>query len=513
MPTIEGMNEPVRRMKCEVVNGQRPVASEAPRSSFSLLPSSFSLLIALLALVAGGKAVLYDTIDPDCFWHLRVAAQLQRDGIGPIVDDISFASIKTAWTPYSWLAELGMKAIWDLGGFRLAVLVQALLMAGFVILVAQGARELTRERNPLAIISATVIAMFLSLPYLSFRPVTFVIDILAACFWLVLRDRRLGERSRAVWCIIPLTIVMTNCHFFAILVPIGMAALLLGAIWNRERAGRHAILLALTLLACCMTPMLPGALRAVWNYQFADPMVGGGVIAEFQPIWKSPIGMAIALLWIGLCIRHRDRFSAGESLLILGSFVLLMRLGRFAPVVAPILAATLAVAMPPLGDRVIRRLPIRIAVAGVLAIGLLRIAAAFPSHDTQLSYWLNRHGPGTPGYPTAAADYVSKRIPPGRVINEFTWGGYLAWSLGDQFQVLMDGRTQLYTPEFWQASCLGDSETAKPILSSAHALAAILPVQRSRFREPLIGLGWIPIYHDDRAEVLIPPMGSASITP
>ena len=65
----------------------------------------FWLLIAMLALVAGGKAILYDTLDPDCFWHLRVAAQLEHDGIGPIVDHLSFASSPQPWTPYSWLGE------------------------------------------------------------------------------------------------------------------------------------------------------------------------------------------------------------------------------------------------------------------------------------------------------------------------------------------------------------------------------------------------------------------------
>src|SRR5690242_18505707 len=111
-------------------------------------------MIVLLALVAAGKAVLYDTLDPDCFWHLRVAEQLQQDGIGPIVDHISFASIKTPWTPYSWLGELGMKAIWNAGGFRAAILVQAILMAAFVILVAMCANEAIGdiEANPLAVV-------------------------------------------------------------------------------------------------------------------------------------------------------------------------------------------------------------------------------------------------------------------------------------------------------------------------------------------------------------------------
>ena len=96
----------------------------------------FVLLVGLVALVAGGKAVLFDTIDPDCFWHLLVAGQLKAEGIGPLVDRLSFASVQTAWTPYSWLAELAMKAVWDAGGYRLALGVQVFMQAGFVAAAA-----------------------------------------------------------------------------------------------------------------------------------------------------------------------------------------------------------------------------------------------------------------------------------------------------------------------------------------------------------------------------------------
>src|SRR4051812_41176081 len=111
----------------------RPASGAAKRNTAQ---SGFVLLVSLLAVVAGGKAILFDTIDPDCFWHLRVAEQLQAEGIHPLVDRLSFSSIQEPWTPYSWLAELGMKAIWDAGGYRLALLVQAAMQAAFVVLLA-----------------------------------------------------------------------------------------------------------------------------------------------------------------------------------------------------------------------------------------------------------------------------------------------------------------------------------------------------------------------------------------
>src|SRR4029078_1780528 len=89
----------------------------------------FWLFTACIAAICVGKAVLSDTLDPDLFWHLRVAEQLRAEGVGPIIDHLSFSSMKEPWTPYSWLAELGMKSLWDAGGYRATVAVYALLVA------------------------------------------------------------------------------------------------------------------------------------------------------------------------------------------------------------------------------------------------------------------------------------------------------------------------------------------------------------------------------------------------
>jgi hypothetical protein len=475
------------------------------RDSHRTAGTGLVLLIALLSLLAAGKAIFYDTLDPDCFWHLRVAEQLQQDGIGPLVDRISFASIKTPWTPYSWLAELGMKAIWDIGGFRAAILAQALMMAGFVALVAMSAHELSNRANPFGVVLATVFAMYFSLPYLSFRPVTFAIVMLALCTWLLLRDRRLGETSRAVWWIVPITVLITNCHFFSVLVPMCVAALLGGAMWEHRNIRRYALMLGLTTGGCAATPMLPGMLRTMWDYQFSDPVLDAGFVSEFQSVWAGPLGWASAMLllfWIVCLIRHRT-LRVGEILWGIGALLLVLRLGRFAPVFAPIGAALLCATLPRPRATVLHRLPIRIAAACVLILGVVRLVSAFPASDSSMSDWLNRHGPDTPGYPCAAADYVAENLPPGRIINEFSWGGYLCWRLGPDYPILLDGRTQLYTPDFWRAMYVSDLSRAGEIFATCRATAAVIPITRSRFRNTLVDLGWRSAYRDDRAEVLV----------
>ena len=53
--------------------------------------------------------------------------------------------------------------------------------------------------------------------------------LLALISWLILRDRKLGERSKAVWFAVPLTALLINLHPFAIVVPMWVGALLAGA--------------------------------------------------------------------------------------------------------------------------------------------------------------------------------------------------------------------------------------------------------------------------------------------
>jgi hypothetical protein len=95
-----------------------------------------------------------------------------------------------------------------------------------------------------------------------------------------------------------------------------------------------------------------------------------------------------------------------------------------------------------------------------------------------------------------------------RIINEFSWGGYLAWRLhDDSFEVLLDGRTQLFSPEFWEEAYLRGGDETSRFIRSIDADAAVLPITGSRFAEALIGSGWREVYLDDRARVLVPPPG------
>ena len=89
--------------------------------------------------------------------------------------------------------------------------------------------------------------------------------------------------------------------------------------------------------------------------------------------------------------------------------------------------------------------------------------------------------PAPPPFPADAADYVDDRISRraiARLINEFNHGGYLAWRLGDRYQTFLDGRTQLFAPEFAK-TYLGSRPDAAAIILQAGADVAIIPAARA----------------------------------
>jgi hypothetical protein len=479
-----------------------------------------------------------------------------------------------------------MKRIWDTAGYQGAVAAQATMFAAFVVLTALAALEATRPktdasqktgdarssylvdtkslyRDPtdshyLSAAIATALAEFLSLPFLSFRPVTAAIVLLAGCGWLIARDRRKGETSRSLWLVVPITILLANIHLFAMLVPVWAIALLFGAAWECiagdetsatggavaidrgaggsaaasvaiARAGRHtenlrrlfryALFATACCIACLLTPMLPGMIATAFHYGTKDPMVDGPVIAETQKLWHGTPGQISAILILGFLVgvfQNRSRVRAGELLWLAFAGVLLVKMARFAPVFAVSCAPVFAATRPKLSDRVLAKPSTAFALATILLLGLMRITLEFPAGNEPIGKWLNRNGPDAPNYPCAAADFVADHIAArgasGRVINEFSWGGYLEWRLGPKFKTLLDGRTQLFAADFWHDTYLNGEDSRRKKLATLAADAAVLPAKGSLFEPGLTQLGWRVAFKDDYAEVMLPPAGNSTPT-
>src|SRR5207237_745202 len=174
-----------------------------------------------------------------------------------------------------------------------------------------------------------------------------------------------------------------------------------------------------------------------------------------------------------------------------GSSALWMPLGRFSPVFALMAAPILAATMPALVDGVLIRWIVWAMIGVSMVVCAVRVATQFP-RSPDLCGWLDHRDPDVLAYPCKAADYLEANVSPHthRLINEFNWGGFLEWRLAGKYQVFLDGRTQVFGREFWETTYMGTEQSRFRVLRDANADAAILPVKKSVFREPLIKLGW-----------------------
>ena len=105
---------------------------------------------------------------------------------------------------------------------------------------------------------------------------------------------------------------------------------------------------------------------------------------------------------------------------------------------APSAAALLDRARIP-GDR--RRSLLAVALAGLTLVATFFLGGGFPEKDV---FHYDRSVP----LPVEAANFIAEHHPPGKLFNEYLWGGYLIYRFMPNPVVFVDGRNDLYPPEF-----------------------------------------------------------------
>jgi hypothetical protein len=107
-------------------------------------------------------------------------------------------------------------------------------------------------------------------------------------------------------------------------------------------------------------------------------------------------------------------------------------------------------------------------------------------------------------FPTGAAAYLRSHALPGRLLNEYIWGGYLIWSLYPDYRVSIDGRAAVYGPRrFGEHVIVVDLHPGwRGVLDRSGADVAVL-----RSGSPLVRFleasgDWRPLYADPLATLL-----------
>ena len=401
-------------------------------------PSLEALFVATFVLL-GFRLGVRPIGDNSMFTHLRTGIDMVRSGSIPRTDPYSFTAEGSRWIVQSWLPEWTYGWAHQLGGYRLVVLEQAVLLAALAWLVVR----LARTGSPLRTAAAGLLTVGIGAPFWSPRPLLFGLVCMALTVTVV-------ERRRTPWLLVPIVWVWVSSHGSFPLGLVWLAARAAGEAlewraWPRD-AVRYVGAFAAGLVVSIVNPL--GARLLAFPFTLGDRRDAFENIVE----WASPNfqdrPLVLVLLAVSLVLLVRARLSWRDvipSVAFLAAGLLALRnLPIAAIVLAPVLgrilrrpesrhhpaAGPVGIARPP-NQRVNR------IFAAAIAVSFVAFAASVfsnPPLDVET-------------YPVAAVTYLEREgllDQPHRVAHFDFVGNYLQLRYGDRARVFIDDRVDMY---------------------------------------------------------------------
>jgi hypothetical protein len=410
--------------------------------------------LGCLALCFLGSPLLDGRGDPDLWWHLLYFERMLADRAIPAVDWLSWSREGAPYLVTQWLGQALVGGFHALAGpAGLSALTWAVALS--VILLAWGASlpGCDPSHRPLALaLSAAVLAPMWDLYA---RPQILGFLAMAAVVMLVSRAMHRGRWTPAGAVMLAVTMALwVNAHgsYVVGLAYIGLAAAsIVAQDWLFSRTRPHVSWLVAPVAAALATLLNPYGVGA-WRYVLEIGSLQStrlGVIAEWVPTsMGSALGSAflMAMLATGAAMMQaRPRVSQVVLYLGMSIFGLIASRHAYFSLIAlvPLLANALrqgpvaALLNPILG----RRVPVL--VAGVALAASLALGTWLNERrEMGLAAWTQRI------FPTAALDFMRAHKVRGRVLNEITAGGWLAYHWRG-VPVAIDGRLDLYGDQWF----------------------------------------------------------------
>ncbi|MCY3781001.1 MAG: hypothetical protein OXG78_11875 [Chloroflexi bacterium] len=409
-----------------------------------------AIVIVFLLIFAMASRV---TADPDMWWHIRLGQQSIETGDFVYADTFSHTQRGNIHKNHSWLAQIVMAGVWDLGGHFVLTLVVASLAAGGMACLYLAGRGSIYMQGFVLVAGGACAAVFWS-P----RPQMFTFFFAALLVNLL---RQLKRDSQApLWILPAMMWLWANLHAGYIVGYLFIGAFVSGELLNRALvSGRSAVawprirrLCAFTLLSLALLPISPLGLD-VFLVPFETFAISG--MREFIAEWNSPdfaqpatwpfVVLLIALIASSWASRRKIDFA--DLLLVGGTMFMALYSARHLPLfviaAAPVLTAQLNDGFERNGWRIPRRaeetglrLALNILLVFIVAIGTAARVAYVSRPDTVAqSLALN--------YPVGAVEFLRTAEMEGNLFNSYNWGGYLIFALPEH-PVFIDGRTDLY---------------------------------------------------------------------
>ena len=364
------------------------------------------------------------TVASDSWYSLLGGRIVARSGL-PHHDTLTVLTLGRNWVDQQWLAQLGLYALWSVGGWRLTGVIGVLLYLAAFTVTAVAARRRGASDRSVAIILAFGYVTGLANTVLRAQIWTYA--LFALLLALLLADAR--RPSRRVFLVFPLLVLWANLHgsvvVGAALVSLSGLTLALPAVRSRSRSGpwwRAGALVALPWLCILVSPYglaLPGYYHSVLDNPTLSHSVSewAGATLRGQPIFFVSL---LGGLW--LATRSRSALTLFEQLALwlcaLLGLLAVRNIVWYALLAAAVLPAALDAAWPPSGAP--RRTRINLPLAGAALAAALISLAGLASHGR--SFWER-------SFPRAALAPVAKAARQDPSLRVFADERYADWLL------------------------------------------------------------------------------------
>lgn len=411
------------------------------------------LILSILTVLA--IPAIQPVTDPDFFWHLTTGTWILSHHAIPHTDLYTFTVSGHRWITHEWLSEVGIALLFQLG--RLPLLNLALGMvsvAGFVLVF----RSIDRRVNFVIASLAITLGVAAGNPIWGPRiqMVTFALTALVL-LWL---QRFLEGRSRALYALPVVIALWANLHA-GFTAAYGFLAIALLVEGGKVLARRPDAIPARRLRSLGLIT-LGSVLAAVFNpntvaiYPYALQTQGSAVQQKLIVEWFSPnfqlpsmwpFAAMLFLLIIGLSLARR--VEPRQFCFALASLALTLHSVRMLPffviTATPLLAASWHQVYERAALRFPRRRPLPASAltlalnsAVLLGVALTVVVALAPALTQRIDGKQIARD-----FPVQAAGYLAQHTPPGRMLNQYGWGGYLIYRLFPTQKVFVFGDAAL----------------------------------------------------------------------
>ncbi|MDP2940739.1 MAG: tetratricopeptide repeat protein [Candidatus Omnitrophota bacterium] len=458
----------------------RALVKFAPRLDMAL---GLLAIAAVFALIFGlaHRAIF----DADIWLHLKAGQMIWQEGHVPSIDDFSLVLKGRPWVDHEWLFQVITYLIYSrLQAEGLIILECVVLIAAFFILFIIGHRQI---KSYLEVAAFLLLAAYASVGRFNIRPDIFSMLFFAAYLYLL----RFHAGGKWAWLAVPIQALWVNFHGYFFLGPLLIFFYLLAELMRRKVAlpwqwqkqsclddaayRRLFLVFIFSICACLLNPRgLAGAfypLGIAGETFLGRNQVFFQNIEELKPTFVTVNSLTnayalIILFSFGLLALNFRKIKIADIFLISFFFFFALTIRNvaffafaaftvvvscFSPLAREVSAKTRPLETP------VKQAAFWLIKYGLLIcflfwigdkISLLSTDAIYDFKENKFKSLLN--GVDEQRYPKEAAEFLRKNNFKGNLFNDFNSGAYLIGSAYPALRVFIDGRTELYGPEFFK---------------------------------------------------------------